>query len=125
MSAVLICITTSLSIFAQDSCSVALEDKSGRVEECLVGEYEYVIVFNAFFCKTCVDKKTREKRLLLVCNEKDDTKTFRISTCNSLRKLYPNSDIRFVSEPLPVDMLKINALLSGSEFCRILSEKED
>ena len=125
LSAVLICITASLSISAQNNCSVSLEDKGGKETDCLVSEYDYVIVFNAFFCKTCVDKQTREKRILMICNENQSSKTFRISTCNSLRKLYPDSDIRFVKTPLSISLLKTNALLSGEEFCRILASKEE
>lgn len=125
LPAVLICIIASLSISAQNNCSVKLEDKSGKETDCLVSEYDYIIVFNAFFCKTCVDKQTREKHLLMICNENQSSKTFRISTCNSMRKLYPNSDIRFVKTPLSISLLKTNALLSSEEFCQILSQKEE
>jgi hypothetical protein len=63
-----------------------------------VSDYDYVLVFDAYMCKSCIPPKTQQKKkILLIPLDNDASYENRLHTKLSLKRDYPISDCYFLS----------------------------
>lgn len=96
---------------------LSLQDRKLKETEISLNEYDYIIVFNEFLCKTCFTRQTRDKKLLFIGDLKNINKVSGLGIYKDLKKLYPNSDIYFKGKN-DFSKIKKNVLLSPSDLCR-------
>lgn len=73
---------------------IGLEDRKGQEIKVNTKEYDGIIVFDDYFCKTCFANSKQMKLLLIYHTNKIDG-IRKLSLYNELKKIYPKSDILF------------------------------
>lgn len=78
-------------------------------------DYEYIVLFNDYFCSTCYVKDYSQSRILMIYYNKHSLdKIERIKLYKSMKKIYKNADIYFTT--LPLKSIKINIIIPFKEF---------
>lgn len=72
-----------------------LEDRKANLIKVNLNEYEGVIVFDEYLCKTCFAKELKDAKLLFVYYGSNMDKVHRLTWYKDLKKIYPNSEVLF------------------------------
>ncbi len=100
-----------------NSLKLSLRDRKLKETEISLNNYDCIIVFNEFLCKTCFTKETAHKKLLFIGDLKNINKVNALSIYKELQKIYPNSDIYFKGNN-DFSKIKKNVLLSPLDLCQ-------
>jgi hypothetical protein len=102
-----------LNSFEQNNKKINLENKRFEIVQVDINDYEFVVVFNAFFCESCFGEDFCNKRILFIYNENLDSKMQRVSICNKISKKFVNSDVFFKENTKVSDL---NVLIANDIF---------
>ncbi len=109
----MICITLNNWTWGQNKIEVENKQKDTISVDIL--EYEYIVLFNDYFCSTCHVKDYSQSRILMIYYNKHSLdKIERIKLCKSMKKIYKNADIYFTT--LPLKNIKTNIITPSKEF---------
>ncbi len=72
-----------------------LEDRKKNKVSVDINDYDAVIVFDMYLCKTCFAKEYTNTKILFIDNDSSKDKMSRLRTYKELKRIYPNADIYF------------------------------
>lgn len=76
---------------------LSLEDRKGVLIKVDLQDYDGVIIFDEYLCKTCFAKELKDAKLLFIYHNSNIDKVNRLTWYRTLKKIYPNSEILFNS----------------------------
>ncbi len=93
-------IVYSLDVYYSDvldfsTKTILLEDRKQNLLEVNPNDYDAVIVFDSYLCKTCFTKELENAKLLFIYYDSNISKIQRLTWYRQLKKIYPNAEVLF------------------------------